>query len=785
MVRRLPGSGCGRYFEQMGLLLLLPLVARAQILTPLAARGFTLLPAPQKVEFDGPNIRFAAGWQLELGVSVKPDDVAVESLTQGLSERFGLSVATPGKDKQVPSVIRLAIEPGSVPIGPAADANRAALAAQAYRLSIKPQRIAIAANAAPGLLYGVESLVQLIRQEAGGFSLPQGEITDWPDLELRVIYWDDAHHLDHLEVLKDALREAAFFKINGFAIKLEGHFQYHSVPAIVDPYALAPAELQALTDYALKYHIQLIPYLDGPAHDAFILKHPELASLREFPESNYEFCATNPGTYSLFSGMYDDLLRANRGSRYFILSTDEPYYVGLAKDAQCDEKDRAAQLDSVGKLLAEFVTKTAGYLHEHGREVIFWGEYPLVPQDISALPDYLINGEVYGPAFDPVFKAHGIRQMIYVSTEGEEPLFPNYYQLPPEWRLHPRPAGEGRVADMWDHISFTSARGQASLMGAFVAGWADEGLHPETFWLGYATGPAAAWHPASPDPSEQMNDFYRLFYGPHAVHMGRLYQLMSLEAEFWEDSWERMASSARTPIFGNSYQIFHPPRPAHDQTLPPLPVPSPELLQISYDWAELNQKRLNLAGGILPQSDELLDLLHANLERPVFHRYNLEVFLSIAQLCRQNLEMLQQMQRMSGLLGQAQTRAAAADAPRALAAIDRALDLAELIREQRNTVLQAAVRTWYKTWFPRVAAANGRQYLDRVDDVKDHRPVRTVDMSYLVYRELLFPMGDWVEKTLAARNGYAELHHLPARALRFDWKDTSTVLANEPPAEEE
>ena len=34
-------------------------------------------------------------------------------------------------------------------------------------------------------------------------------------------------------------------------------------------------------------------------------------------------------------------------------------------------------------------------------------------------------------------------------------------------------------------------------MGVFVAGWADMGLHPETFWLGYATIAAAGWNPAA------------------------------------------------------------------------------------------------------------------------------------------------------------------------------------------------------------------------------------------------------------------------------------------------
>src|SRR5256884_3920046 len=63
---------------------------------------------------------------------------------------------------------------------------------------------------------------------------------------------------------------------------------------------------------------------------------------------------------------------------------------------------------------------------------------------------------------------------------------------------------------MFNLISFTPARQNADLMGAFVAGWADAGLHPETFWLGYATGPATAWHPASASPAELMNSFYDL-----------------------------------------------------------------------------------------------------------------------------------------------------------------------------------------------------------------------------------------------------------------------------------
>ena len=472
----------------------------------------------------------------------------------------------------------------------------------------------------------------------GSLWLPEGEIVDWPDLQLRSILWDDAFHLKRLDVLKAAIRQAASYKINGFILKLDGHFQYKRAASVVEPYALSPADYQELTDYGLRHYVQVIPYLDAPAHDTFILKHPEYTTLRAFPESNYEFCTTNPETYKLFSAMFQDLLDANRGGKYILLSTDEPYYVGMAKNSQCNEVDPAKELGSVGKLLAEFVTKVGDGLHARGRTVIFWGEYPMKPDDIPSLPSYLVNGEVYGPDFDPAFKAQGIKEMIYTSTEGEEPLFPTYYPLPFTERLHPRRGSAGEVAGIFEHISFTTARQQADLMGAEVAGWRDAGVNPEADWLGYATGLAVAWHPGSPGPQELISSFFPLFYGPSATNMGRVYQLMSEQAQFWDDSWETAASNARTPLFGNSYSIFKPPRPAHDQTLPLLPVPSPQLLRVSFDWSQENARRLQLAATFLAENDELMDLLHMNLHRVEFNRYNLEVFLSVARLYRQNLE---------------------------------------------------------------------------------------------------------------------------------------------------
>ena len=737
--------------------------------SPLFARGYTVIPAPQKVILREDEFCVDSSWRLVLGQAVPHDDVAVEALKQDLKTRFDLTLREGRMEDGEPALL-LEIRHGSVAIGEALDKDRDALAEQAYRIKLLPNQIRITANASPGLFYGVETLVQMLKPHQGKLLLPEGELTDWPDLQLRLIFWDDAHHLERLDAFKKAIRQAAFYKINAIAVKLEGHFQFKSAPALVEPYALSPGELQELTDYGLRYHLQFIPWLDGPAHVAFILKHPEYARLRAFPDSNYEFCVTNPDTVGLLLGMFGELIEANKGVKYIYFSTDEPYYVGMADNAQCRESPRARELGTPGKLEAEFITSIAQPLHQRGRTVVFMGEYPLQPGDIEALPPYLVSTVVNGPAFDPLYKARGIRQMLHTFTQGEERLFPNYFILPDSERLHkPQRRETPRVQDGFEMISSHSARQQADLLGIINAGWADAGLHPETFWLGYVCINAAGWRPGTAGAQETMSSFYRLFYGPGAKEVERLYQLMSRQAQFWSDSWETVDSTSTKPIFGDSREIFSTKRPREDQTIPLPPAPSGQDLAYSSSWARTNRERLRLAARFQNENDELTRLLSANLEKAEFNRFNLEVLQTIARICRQNLEFLGGLGRIDELFVSAQAASREGEARKALEAIDQALDSAREIHRQRNRVFHDAVQVWYQTWHPRVAEANGRRFLHDLDDVKDHVPDRTIDMSYLIYRQLQLPFGEWYGQVQAARNSYAQKNRLPERREEYDW----------------
>lgn len=762
---------CQKSWRHGALLLIVSAILpamRAATVSALFARGYSVLPEPQRVHLETGDFSLTPEWRLLLGAGVPGASPAVESLQSQLQERFGMTLT--GKGDTSPA-LELTIRAGAVEPGESRDSDKAAIVEQAYQLDLSAARIRIVANTETGLFYGVQTLVQLIKPENRTLQLPKATITDWPALRLRQMYWDDAHHLEKFSDLKRAVREASFFKINGFIIKLDGHFAYSGAQAVVEPQALTPSEFQELTDYGLRHHVQVIPYLDGPAHISFILKHPEYAKLRAFPESNYELCAVNPRAIDLLKSMYDDLLNANKGVQYFYLSTDEPYYVGLADNEQCREASRAKELGGRGKLLAEFVTQTAGYLHARGREVVFWGEYPLKPEDIKTLPPYVINGETYGEKFDRLYKAHGIRQMVYQSTEGEEQLFPHYFLLPPGQLMHRLGENYERVGQARQAIRENAARGDSDLMGLVIAGWADMGLHPETFWLGYATITAAGWHLPGRGPAEAMSAFYPLWYGRSMRNMGRLYQLMSFGAQSWFDSWDVVDSKSRKPIWGNSNQIFSPPKPANDQSIPLPPVPS-DTMQYRAGWSRANGQRLRLVEESGPAIDEVRQLLNENLQLSGMHQYDLEVFAAIAQLYKQNLDMFSQLRRIDEAFTKASTAAQQAQPEAAVAAMDEALAEARQMKLARNKVLHDAVGTWYKSWLPRVPEANGRRFLAASDDVKDHLPDRTIDMSYLVYRELLLPMDDWYRRTEAARNHYASLHHLATRSEALSWKET-------------
>src|SRR5665648_43917 len=179
-------------------------------LTPLRARGFSLIPSPQQVELGSRDIVVDGSWIIESKIGI--EDIAYRRLILGSAELHDLTFSTRGGKK-----IILAINPGTVK-----GTDNPALNEQGYLLRVTPEVVEIIGNGRTGLFYGVQSLLQLLRRNPSGhLVLPECVIRDWPSLQLRFVHWDTKHHQKRIETMKRLIDWHAFFKVNMIALEIE------------------------------------------------------------------------------------------------------------------------------------------------------------------------------------------------------------------------------------------------------------------------------------------------------------------------------------------------------------------------------------------------------------------------------------------------------------------------------------------------------------------------------------------------------------------------------------
>src|SRR5260370_22282073 len=91
----------------------------AETVSPLLARGYTVMPQPQVVKLGASDFEFGAGWKIE-AQGAAPHDIAIETLKEELERRYQLRLSGSG-----PNVVRLILAPNSVAGGaaPGADNN--------------------------------------------------------------------------------------------------------------------------------------------------------------------------------------------------------------------------------------------------------------------------------------------------------------------------------------------------------------------------------------------------------------------------------------------------------------------------------------------------------------------------------------------------------------------------------------------------------------------------------------------------------------------------------------
>ena len=160
-----------------------------------------------------------------------------------------------------------------------ADALPAARAKEGYKLTIGADGVKITAVTEAGLLYGFQTLRQMLATGKG--KLPYCDITDWPAFRYRGYMQDCGRNFRSVERLKKELSLAAQLKVNLFHWHLTDYPAWH-IECKAYPQLNAPRhrtrdkndtysyeQIREVFAYAAARNITIIPELDMPGHSAY------------------------------------------------------------------------------------------------------------------------------------------------------------------------------------------------------------------------------------------------------------------------------------------------------------------------------------------------------------------------------------------------------------------------------------------------------------------------------------------------------------------------------------
>ncbi|MFY8110499.1 MAG: beta-N-acetylhexosaminidase [Flavobacterium sp.] len=277
---------------------------------------------------------------------------------------------------------------------------------ESYQLTIQSNGISINASSDLGALHGLETLLQLLQNNATSFYFPNVSITDMPRFTWRGLMIDVARHFQPVEVIKRNLDAMAALKMNvfhwhlvddqGWRIEMKKHKVLTDKAS--DGLFYTQEEIKGIVKYAADRGILVVPEIDVPGHASAILTaFPEIGSKvvtinKGSSETTQKasglvtyslernagiFTPTldpsNPKTYQLLSEIFDEVCPLFPG-KYFHIGGDENEGKDWDANPKIQEFMKKNKLVNNHELQTYFTMQLIPMLKKHQKELMGWEE---------------------------------------------------------------------------------------------------------------------------------------------------------------------------------------------------------------------------------------------------------------------------------------------------------------------------------------------------------------------------------------------------------------------------
>jgi len=269
---------------------------------------------------------------------------------------------------------------------------------ESYRLTVTPVGARLDAPNPLGVLRGMETFLQLVDLDAGGFGVPAVIIEDHPRFPWRGLMLDVSRHWMPVEVVERNLDAMAAVKLNvfhwhlsddqGFRAESRRFPRLQQLGSDGDFYT--QADIHRVVAYARDRGIRVVPEFDMPGHtNSWLVGYPELASA--------------PGPYSIGRtwGVYDGAMDPTREETYDFLDAflaemtqlfPDPYFHIGGDEVNGKQWSQSSSIQAFAKehnlegtrgLQVYFNQRIQKLLQKYGKIMVGWDEvlHPDLPAD--------------------------------------------------------------------------------------------------------------------------------------------------------------------------------------------------------------------------------------------------------------------------------------------------------------------------------------------------------------------------------------------------------------------
>lgn len=261
---------------------------------------------------------------------------------------------------------------------------------ESYQLKISADKITLTANTDIGVIYGVETLLQLLQNNSKTYSFPSVTINDNPRFKWRGLMIDAARRFQPVDVIKRNLDAMAAVKMNvfhwhlvddqGWRIEMKNLKQLHEKAS--DGLYYTQEEIKNIVKYASNLGIMVIPEIDVPGHGSAILTvFPEIGStpnhLYSIERNAGIFTPTldpsNPKTYVILEKIFDEVAPLFPG-KFFHIGGDENEGKEWDANPKIQAFKKEKKLKTNHDLQTYFTMKLIPILKKHHKTLMGWEE---------------------------------------------------------------------------------------------------------------------------------------------------------------------------------------------------------------------------------------------------------------------------------------------------------------------------------------------------------------------------------------------------------------------------